>query len=102
MLLIFTLILKHLIFFLVGVFQDLFITYYYQAISKEYALRAGIFSTLVTIINLVILYEILNNIENEILSIVLAYAIGNGVGTMIIIKKHKIKTSIKKYFKYFT
>jgi hypothetical protein len=94
-----SIIFRHLIFFLVGVFQDLFITYYYQSISKEHAWKAGFLSTLVTIINLVILYQILNGIGNEIMSIVLAYAIGNGVGTVIIIKKHLIKNILKKYFK---
>lgn len=80
---------------MVGIFQDLFITYYYQAISKEHALKAGQLSTSVTIINLVILYQILSGIENEIISIVLAYAIGCGVGTIIVIKKHLIKNIFK-------
>ncbi len=87
-------ILKHLIFFLIGIFQDIFITYYYQTIAKEYAWRAAFFSTAVTLINILILYEILTGIENQVLSIIIAYAIGNGVGTMIVMKKHLIK----KYF----
>lgn len=84
-------ILKHLVFFLVGIFQDVLATYYYQMIAKEYPWRAGIFSMIVTLVNLLILYEILTGIENQVLSIVLAYAFGNGVGTFIIMKKHFIK-----------
>jgi hypothetical protein len=84
-------LLKHLVFFLVGVLQDLFITYYYQVISKEYAWRAAILSSSITLVNLIILYEILVGIENQVLSVILVYAIGNGVGTMIIMKKHQIR-----------
>jgi len=84
-------ILKYLIFFLVGIFQDIFITYYLQTVAKEYAWRAAILSTLVTLINLVVLYKILTDIENQVLSMILAYAIGNGVGTIIVIKKQQIK-----------
>ena len=92
-------ILKHLIFFLVGIFQDLFITYYYQTIAKEYAWKAAVLSTTVTLVNLMILYEILVGIENQVLSVILVYAIGNGVGTMIIMKKHQIKKFFHKNFK---
>jgi len=86
-----SIILKHLIFFLVGIFQDIFITYYLQTVAKEYAWRAAIFSTLVTLINLLVLYKILTGIEEQIFSIILAYAIGNGVGTVLVIKKREIK-----------
>lgn len=86
-----TLIFKHLLFFSIGIFQDILITYYYQMIAKENAARAGIFSTIVTLVNLLVLYEILAGIENQILSVVFAYALGNGVGTMLVVKKHQIK-----------
>lgn len=89
-----SIIFKHLFFFLIGIFQDIFVTYYYQTIAKEYAWRAAFFSTTVTLINLIILYEILVGIEDQVLSVIFAYAIGNGVGTVIVIKKHQIK----KYF----
>jgi uncharacterized protein YebE (UPF0316 family) len=89
-------VLKHLIFFLIGIFQDIFITYYYQMISKEHAWRAGLFSTLVTLINILILYEILTGIEEQVFSVILAYAIGNGVGTLIVMKKHLIKNYFNK------
>ncbi len=86
-----SIILKYLIFFLIGIFQDVLATYYYQTIAKEYPWRAGIFSMIVTLVNLLILYEILTGIENQVLSIVLVYAFGNGVGTFIVMKKHFVK-----------
>ncbi|OGH88341.1 MAG: hypothetical protein A3J93_04785 [Candidatus Magasanikbacteria bacterium RIFOXYC2_FULL_42_28] len=89
-------IIRHLIFFSVGVFQDILITYYYQTIAKEYAWRAAFFSTIVTLLNLLILYEILAGIEDQIFTIILAYAVGNGVGTSLVIKKHQI---LKLFYK---
>ncbi len=99
MTLISNIIFKNLVFFLVGVVQDLFITYYYQTISKGQAWKAGFLSTAITIISLLILYEILSGIENEVISIILAYAVGNGVGTIIVIKKNQIKKFLLAKFK---
>jgi len=90
------LMLKYLIFFLVGILQDIFITYYYQAIAKERALKASILATSVTLVNIIILYKILTGIEDQVLSIILVYAIGNGFGTMIVMKKHEIKKLFSK------
>jgi hypothetical protein len=83
--------LKYIIFFLAGILQDVIITYYYQTIAKEYAIRSAILATLVTLVNVVVLYKILTGIEDQVLSIILVYAIGNGVGTMIVMKKHEIR-----------
>ena len=80
--------LTYLTFFLVGIIQDILATYYYQTIAKEYSWRAGIFSMIVTLVNLVILYEIITGIETQALSVIFVYAFGNGVGTFIVIKKH--------------
>jgi len=88
--------LKYIIFFLVGILQDIFITYYYQTIAKEYAIKSAILATLVTLVNVVVLYKILTGIEEQVLSIILIYAIGNGVGTMIVMKKHDIIRFFKK------
>jgi len=84
-------IFKHLGFFLVGVLQDVLATYYYQMIAKGHPWRAASFSSIVTLVNLVILYEILTGIENQVLSIIIIYALGNGVGTFIVVKKDHIK-----------
>lgn len=88
--------LKHLVFFLVGIVQDILATYYYQTISKEYYWRATILSFVVTLANLLILYKILTGIEDQVLSVVLIYALGNGVGTLIVMRKHRIKKALTR------
>ena len=91
---------KYLIFFFIGILQDLFITYYYHVIAKEYFLKATIASVLVTLLNLVILYKILTGIEDQAVGIILVYALGNGVGTAVILKRHRIrKFFLKEIFK---
>jgi len=80
----------YLIFFFVGIFQDLLITYYYQVIAKEYAWRSTIASSVVTLVNLIILYRILTGLEDQALGIILVFALGNGVGTFLVIKKKSI------------
>lgn len=82
---------QHLLFFTVGIVQDIIITYYYQMIAKEYPLRAAVTSAVATLVNLMILYKILTGIEDQVISIVLAYAVGNGVGTILVMKKGNLK-----------
>lgn len=77
----------HLLFFGIGIFQDFFITYYYRMISEKRPWHSAIFSTIVTLINLLILYKILSGIEDQVFTIILAYAFGNGVGTFIIVRR---------------
>ena len=81
----------HLSFFFVGIFQDLLITYYYQVIMKEYPWRSALLSMIVTLVNIFVLYSILSGLEEQVLSVVLAYTLGNGVGTYLVVKKHAIK-----------
>ena len=85
------LFLRHILFFLVGVFQDLLITYYYQVVSKERAFPAAVSSMLVTLVNLSVLYGILNELGSEAYSIIFAYALGNAVGTFVVIKRHELR-----------
>ncbi len=79
---------EHLLFFAVGFFQDFFITYYYQAIAKHRAAASAGLSFLVTIVNLLVLYRILTGIENQVLSIILAYALGGAAGTFFVVKRN--------------
>ncbi len=81
----------HALFFGIGIFQDLLITYYYQMIVKEFPWRASLLSTMVTLVNILVLYEILSGIETQVLSVVLAYAAGNGVGTFFVMQRHEMK-----------
>ncbi|MCE9644101.1 hypothetical protein K8Q93_02595 [Candidatus Parcubacteria bacterium] len=91
---------QYLLFFSVGFFQDLLITLYYQAISKDYPLRSGFLSFVVTVVGILVLYEILGDLEGQQLGIILAYALGNGVGTYAVVKgKHfKRKGHLFEFF----
>lgn len=87
----FNMIYQHLLFFAVGIVQDIIITYYYQMIAKEHPVRAAITSAVATLVNLIILYKILTGLEDQVFSIILAYAVGNGVGTILVMKKGHLK-----------
>ena len=81
-------LLVHLLFFAVGFLQDLLITYYYQAVAKDWPYRAASLSFLVTIVNLLVLYKIVSGLGDQVFSVVLAYALGNAAGTFIVVKRH--------------
>ena len=83
-------IIEHLLFFSVGFFQDILITYYYQAVAKERAVLSSGLSFVVTLVNLLVLYGIISGIEDQVLSIILVYALGNAVGTYVVIHRHKL------------
>lgn len=82
-------IIQHIIFFAVGFVQDLLITFYYQAVAKDYPWKSSVLSVVVTLVNLVVLYEILSGIETQVFSIIFAYAIGNGAGTFYVVNRQK-------------
>jgi len=82
------------IYFFVGLLQDFVIALYTRLVNKGAALSSAILSTLITIINLAVIYSILVRFDSEksILAII-AYALGNGVGTFIGAKfKNKLLT----------
>jgi hypothetical protein len=81
-------VIQHILFFAVGFFQDILITFYYQAIAKQFPMRAAVLSVSVTLVNLIILYEILAGLETQVFSIILAYALGNGTGTYVVVKRN--------------
>ena len=85
-----------IIYFLVGLIQDFLIAFYYRLVTKGAGFPAGFLSFLITIINLAVIYTILEkfNLETSFLAI-FAYAIGNGVGTYIGVKS-KLGILVKK------
>lgn len=91
---------QYLLFFGVGFFQDLLITLYYQAISRDHAIRSGFLSFLVTVVGILVLYEILGNLEGQKVGIILAYALGNGIGTYVVVrgKRFKPKGHLSEFF----
>lgn len=85
------LVTNYLLFFFVGLFQDILITYYYQVIAKERAVRAAAASFVVTVVNIWVLYELVSGVESQAGSVILVYACGNAVGTFIVIKRHEFR-----------
>ncbi len=81
----------HLIFFAVGVLQDLIITFYYQAVAKDWPLRSATLSIVVTLVNIFVLYAIISDVEQQVASVIVAYALGNGLGTYLVVKGHRQK-----------
>jgi len=79
--------LAHILYFAVGVVQDLLITSYYQAIAKQFPAKSAVLSFVVTLVNLSVLYGIINGIQDQVATIILVYALGCGVGTYIIVKR---------------
>ncbi len=80
---------EHILFFAVGFSQDLLITYYYQAIAKDWPYKSAALSFLVTIVNILVIYKIITGIEDRVLTVILVYALGNAVGTYAVVRRHK-------------
>jgi len=76
--------------------QDFVIALYTRLVNKGAALSSAVLSTLITIINLAVIYSILVRFDSEgSIFAIIAYALGNGVGTFIGVKS-KIGFLIKK------
>lgn len=90
-------IIIHLLFFAIGLVQDLLITSYYRAITDKQASLAGILSGIVTIVNLTVFYGILSTLDDTVFSKIFVYALGNALGTYIIVwrdrRTHSVPTT---------
>jgi len=81
-------------YFLVGVAYDALITLYYISISKGKAHVSAWLSTIITLSQCLVLYNVL--LSPEFLDFVIAYSLGCGVGTFITMRfgarkiKHKM------------
>ena len=82
-------LIEHLIFFAVGVLQDIIVTLYYQSINKKESVHAATLSGIITVVNLTVFYGILSALDQTVYSKIAAYAIGNAVGTYIIVRREK-------------
>ena len=80
---------QYVIFFVVGFLQDLLITFYYQSIAKDKAGRSALLSSIVTLVNILVLYELISGVETQVFSVILAYALGNGLGTYVVVQRHE-------------
>jgi len=73
-----------ILYFFVGVLQDFLLTLNWRFISKERAVPAAFFSFAVTIVTMLVLYNILTQLDRQrSIVAIIVYALGIGVGTML-------------------
>jgi len=76
-----------IIYFLAGVLQDFLLTLNWRFIAKEKAISAAIFSFAVTVVTMLVLYNILTQLDRQrSITAIIAYALGIGLGTILGIK----------------
>jgi len=81
-----------LFYFLAGVLQDFLLTLNFRYIAKEKIIPASIFSFLVTVVSMLVLYNILTQLDNNrSLIAIIIYAFGIAIGTAL-----GMKTKINK------
>lgn len=93
----------YIIYFLVGVIQDIILTLNWRYISEDRALASAISAFLSALISLIVLYNIIFTIaDGKNFLAVLVYAAGIGTGTYIAIRSEKTLNKItnrkKKFF----
>lgn len=85
-----------ILYFLAGILQDFLLTLNWRFIAKEKAIPAAIFSVIVTVVSMLVLYNIITQLDKErsIVAIII-YALGIGTGTILGMKT-KISSKNKK------
>ncbi len=73
-----------ILYFLAGVLQDFLVTLNWRFVSKERVIPAAIFSFTVTVVSILVLYNIITKLDEErsLIAIVI-YALGVGTGTIL-------------------
>lgn len=67
--------------------QDIVITFYYRFISEKKALPSATLSFFITLINLTILYNILQNLSPDSgIALIMVFALGNALGAYLAVK----------------
>ncbi|MDD4271874.1 MAG: DUF5698 domain-containing protein [Patescibacteria group bacterium] len=67
-----------------GVLQDFLLTLNWRFINKERALAAAFFSFAVTVVTMLVLYNILTQLDKQrSIVAIIVYALGIGVGTIL-------------------
>ena len=81
-----------IIYFLAGILQDFLLTLNFRFIAKEKIMPASLFSFLVTVVSMLVLYNILTQLDNSrSLMAIIIYALGVATGTAL-----GMKTKISK------
>ncbi len=76
-----------LVYFLAGVLQDFLFTLNLRYVAKNKIIPAMVVSFLVTVVNLIALYNILTRLDpNETISAIIVYALGITAGTFLAMK----------------
>ena len=76
-----------IIYFLVGVLQDFLFTVNLRYVAKNKVFLAVLTSFLVTVVNLVVLYNILTQLDSQrTFAAIISYALGIGGGTFLAMK----------------
>jgi uncharacterized protein YebE (UPF0316 family) len=75
------------IYFLAGVLQDFLLTLNWRFIAKEKAVPAAVLSFAVTVVTMLVLYNILTQLDRQrSITAIIVYALGIGLGTILGIK----------------
>jgi len=76
-----------LIYFFAGVLQDFMVTLNQRYVIKNHVISAMLTSFLITIVGLVVLYNILSSLDPEqSITAIIVYALGITVGTFLAMK----------------
>lgn len=79
------------LYFLAGILQDFLLTLNRRFIAKEKAVLVSIFSFIVTIVTMLVIYNIITKLDEQRSFIaIVVYALGIGTGTLL-----GMKTKIK-------
>jgi len=80
-----------IIYFLAGVFQDFLVTLNWRFVAKDKIVPATVFSFLVTVVSMLVLYNILTQLDSQrSIMAILVYSLGVCSGTVLAMKT-KIK-----------
>lgn len=73
-----------ILYFLAGVLQDFLLTLNWRFINKERAIPAAFFSFAVTVVTMLVLYNILTQLDTQrSIMAIIVYALGIGIGTIL-------------------
>ena len=85
-----------IIYFLAGVLQDFLLTLNYRFIAKDKAFLAVLTSFLVTVVSMLVLYNILTRLDAQrSIVAIIVYAVGIATGTLLAMKfKYGLKDKV--------
>jgi hypothetical protein len=77
----------YIIYFVVGIVQDFFVTLNWRYVAKDKVAPALTFSFLTTVVNMIVLYNIINELNpNRSILVILVYSLGITFGTYLAMK----------------